>query len=402
MATFSYKAITPDGTATEGKMNARDVFDLAAQLKASGNRLISSDEVEDKVPFYKRGLFGSVKVPEKVIFARNLSAMIGAGLSMSRALDVLKRQTKNQKFQIVLEDLGRDIKKGGTLSEGMKKHPKVFSPLFVSMVKAGEESGKVADSLLTVGTQIEKAYLIQRKVKGALVYPGIIISAMIIVGILMLIYVVPTLTSTFEELDVDLPASTQAIITVSDAFNNHLFLMLAGIVTFIISVFIAARTQRGKRAIDFAVLRIPVIGTLIQKTNAARTARTFSSLLDSGVEVVESLSIVEDVIQNSYYKDVLAKAGARIQKGEQISETFIAAEKLYPPLFSEMVAVGEETGQLSGMLSEIADFYEKEVEESTKNMTTIIEPILMVIVGVGVGFFAISMITPMYSLVSGI
>jgi len=402
---FNYTAINKEGERTSGTANAKDKFELAHQMKSKGLVLVDAKEsgVKDGFDFTAINLILSrVKIQEKIVFAHNLSVMVRAGLSLSRAVGILEKQTKNEKFKRAIRSIGGDIKKGNSLNVGMKKFPKVFSQLFVSMVRAGEESGSLSETLDVVGDQMEKNYQIQRKVKGALIYPSIVISAMIIVGILMLIFVVPTLTATFKDVGVELPVTTKAIILVSDFLSGNIILSLTIIVAFITLVVLGIKTKSGKRLVDFSVTRIPLIGDLVKKTNSARTARTLSSLLSSGVDIIEALKITEDVIQNSYYKEVIVKARNSIQKGKPLSESFMEAKHLYPILVGEMIEVGEETGKLTDMLVEVAVFYEGEVDDATKNMTTIIEPFLMVIVGVVVGFFAISMISPMYSLMDSI
>ena len=402
---FNYKAIATDGKKISGEQEAQDKFDLARQIKSKGSILISAKEADKGVYAFVDAFeefFSRVKMREKIILAKNMSTMIKAGLSLSRTLNILKRQTKNKKLKTILSSIAEEVNKGGSLSSGMAKFPKVFSPLFVSMVKAGEESGSITESLLVVGSQMEKSYTLRKKIRGALIYPGIIISALVVVGILMLMFVVPTLTSTFKELKVELPISTQIIIFISDFLRVNIFLTLSSIVLAITLIVLFFRTKIGKRIFDYSILRIPLIGTLVKKTNSARTTRTLSSLLSSGVDIVEALSITEEVLQNSYYKEVIRDAQKNIQKGIPLSRVFLEAENIYPMLVGEMVEVGEETGKLTDMFLEIATFYEKDVDEATKNMATIIEPFLMIIVGTIVGFFAVSMISPTYSLLSSI
>ena len=302
----------------------------------------------------------------------------------------------------MLGKVGESIKKGSSLNEAFSKFPKVFQPLFVSMVKAGEESGSLSESLAVVGKQMEKAHNLKKKIRGAMIYPTIIVFAMVIIGIVMLMYVVPTLTQTFKELDVELPKSTQFVISLSDFLTNNTIIALITIIALGIGGVIGFRSKRGKRIFEYIILHIPVISNMVKETNSARTTRTLSSLLSSGVEVVNSLSITGDVIQNSYYKEVLDCSEKDIQKGLPLSKAFMENENLYPILVGEMIAVGEETGQLSDMLHQIAEFYESEVEQKTKNMSTIIEPFLMILIGTVVGFFAVSMVSPIYSISAGI
>jgi len=405
MTTFKYKAQKTTGELYENTLEAESKFELYEHLHQEGGTLVSYEEVGKSFAknFEKiNSLFSKVKLQQKILFARNLGAMLDAGLALSRALSVMERQTKNKKFKSVITDISDMINKGQTFAQALSEHADVFPQVFISMVKAGEESGGLAEALKVVSDQLEKTYKLRKKIRGAMMYPAIIISVMIIIGILMLIYVVPTLTSTFKELGVDLPITTQIVIGVSDFLSNNAILSLVGLVVLGIGIWLLARMPKGKRALEFVVLRIPVIGKIVKEINSARTARTLASLLSAGVEVVSSLEITRDVVQNSYYKEVIAEAGESIQKGSQVSEVFSRHDDLYPILVGEMISVGEETGKMSEMLLQLAEFYENEVEQKTKDLSTVIEPFLMVIIGVVVGFFAVSMITPMYSLVSAI
>jgi len=401
MPKFKLKTLQKDGKLFEGVVEAADRFAVYDQVRKEQATVISVSEINkmskismDTISDFLSG----VKASEKIMLARNLSAMLGAGLTVTRALDVMQRQTNNVKLKNILRAVGEDINTGTNFHTALEKFPKVFSKLFVSMVKAGEESGKLAGALENISKQMKRAYDLNKKVRGAMTYPSIIIVVMLIIGALMLTYVVPTLTKTFEELNADLPASTQFIIAVSNFLKEHT-LTAALILIIVISILIMwFKTAQGRRMLDYTFLHIPIIKIMVKEVNSARTARTLSSLLSSGVEVVSAISITRDVVQNSYYKEVLKSAEGVIEKGEPISQTFIENEHLYPALVGEMIAVGEETGQLSDMLKEIAEFYEEEVEQKTKNLSTIIEPLLMIFIGVVVGFFALSMITPIYSI----
>jgi len=403
MPIFSYRAKKMSGEEKGGIREAKDRFELARLLRQEEYSLISfKEKKEKKKPIFNfAGLMG-VSVSDKMVFSRNLGVMISAGLALTRALDILSRQTKNKKFKKIILVLIESVQKGVPLSEAMKIYPNVFPPFFIAMVRVGEESGKLSESLKLVAEQLERDHVLTRKIKGALIYPTIIIIVMIVIGILMLLYVVPTLISTFKELNVELPMSTQIIIFTSDFLTNH---PLSVIGIFLVLLFIfpwLARTERGKRLLSTVSLHLPLFSTIVKKINSSRTSRTLASLIDSGVNIIEALSITKDVLQNHRYKQVLENAKVDVQKGAPISESFKKASNLYPILVGEMMAVGEETGKLSEMLNRLAVFYEEEVAEATKDMTTVIEPVLMIIIGAIVGFFAISMIKPMYSMMSGI
>lgn len=402
MPKFKVTTVNKEGKTVKSIKEAPDKFALFRNIKQEGHTLVSVKESGEKKIFSMEKineLIGSVKTQEKITFARNLGAMIEAGLPLARALSVIEKQSRNEKFKSVVRDLSEGIKKGNSLSQTMGESPKVFSKLFVAMVQAGEESGKLVETLKVVGDQIEQSHTLKKRIKGAMMYPGIILSVMIIIGILMLIYVVPTLTSTFKELDVDLPLSTQVILSISDFLNNHIITSLLLIFSIITILYIFFRNPQGKRTLDFMLLHAPFISTMVKETNTARTSRTLASLLSSGVEIVRAIEITHDVLQNSYYKEVLKDAGGKIQKGIQLSKVFSEHEDIYPIFITEMINVGEETGKLPEMFLRVAVFYENEIEQKTKNLSTIVEPILMVVIGAAVGFFAVSMISPTYSLI---
>lgn len=401
---FSYKAKLKNGEIFEGVLEAADRFALSREIRLHGNIPISVDEKRESVNMmaFINNLLSGVSITEKIIFTKNLSGMLKAGLSLSRALSVLQKQNKNVLLNKILTSLSNGINAGETLSSGLAKFPNVFSALFVSMVRSGEESGNLSNALLDIGINLDKSSSLSKKIKGALIYPGVILSAMVIIGVLMFAFVVPTLANTFKELGVKLPTSTRAIIFLGNFFSNHLILTFVIISMGVASLVALARAKFIVKYTDFVIMRLPIIGTLVQELNTARTARTLASLLSSGVSITRAVEITEEVVQNIYYKKVLNEAKISIEKGAPFSEAFRVHPELYPVMMSEMIQVGEETGKLSDMLLNIALFYEEAIENKTKNLSTIIEPILMVTIGAGVGFFAISMISPLYSILGSI
>lgn len=402
---FSYSAKSKEGGIVEGTMEAMDRFALSRDLRTRGLLPLSISEQGATLSGRINQLldrFSKVSVAEQIIFTKNLSGMIKAGLSLYRALLVLQKQTKNPTLNKILISISTDINAGGTLSSGLAKFPKVFSKLFISMTRAGEESGNLAGALSDIGLNLEKSHSLTKKIHGALIYPGVIMSAMVVIGVLMFAFVVPTLASTFKELGVVLPTSTRVLIFFGNFFSNNLILTFVILICASFGLVSLFRAQFMAKYIDFAVVRFPLIKNLAKELNTARTARSMSSLLASGVSITRAVEITEDVVQNIYYKKVLNEAKTLVEKGSPFSQAFAANVNLYPIMMSEMIQVGEETGKLSDMLTQIASFYEEEVENKTKNLSTIIEPLLMVVIGAGVGFFAISMISPLYSILGSI
>ncbi len=408
MAKFTYTGTTKEGEKVTLTVDASDKYAVYEVARTNGHAVSSVREVSafsilryfnfEKINFF----LSKVKSDELVMLTRNLGSMLKAGLPLSRALSVIERQSKNPRTKGTMTRLRESINKGDPFHVGLQSFPETFSPLYVAMVRAGEESGGMVSALQTIALQLQRSSSLKKKIKGAMIYPAIVISVMCLIGVLMMIYVVPTLTATFKQLSIELPLSTRIIIGLSDFLSENGMLTLAGVILFVLGVIGISRTGTGKRVIHYTIIHLPVIGNLVKQTNSAYTARTLSSLLSAGVDVISAITITEDVVQNVYYKEVLRLAATRVEKGSPLSETFIENEHLYPILVGEMVSVGEETGQISNMLVEIADFYETEVEQKTKDLSTIIEPVLMVVIGVGVGFFALAMIAPIYSIGDGI
>lgn len=402
MSHFIFKAKKISGEIYKGERDANDRYELYKLLRDQGEEVIEYKEKSSgkrwnfNVSF---SIFNKVKTIEKINFARNLGAMLEAGLALSRALSVIEKQTKNPVFKKIISSLIAEIDKGITLSDALAKHEKAFPKIFVAMVHAGEQSGTLAESLKIVALQMDSAYALDKRIKGALMYPAVIVTAMVIIAILMFIYVIPTLLKTFTDLHVKLPASTQFILNVSNLIRDRGLLVLIVFVAVVGALVWWSKKDSGKKVIHASLLKIPVIGQLVQEVNTARTARTMSSLLSSGVDVVESVNITAEVVQNVHFKHALEKASNAIKNGELMSKTFAEYTNYYPIFFVEMMNVGEETGKTGEMLLGVAKYYEDDVNQRTKDMSTIIEPILILVIGGAVGFFAISMIQPMYSLV---
>lgn len=397
---FHYKTIDKAGKQMESKLEAKDKFDLYHLIKSDGSTVIFAEEVkESKLRFSSQNMLpflNRVKMHDKILFARNLSKMIDAGLPITRSLSIMEKEAGGE-LKTVLLDLSNSISKGKTLNEGMKNHPKVFSELFVSMVRSGEESGNLSKALQNIALQMEKSYQLTKKIKGALIYPVVIICLMVAIGVLMMIYMVPTLTATFVGLGVALPLSTRIIIGTSNFLVSYYSVVIVGVIALAFLFTFLVRTEKGKRLIDIAILKIPVVKDMVKQINSARTARTMSSLLTSGVDIIVAVNVTKEVLQNSFYKDVLTEIEGTIQKGVPMSKIFSSHNNLYPIFVSEMVSVGEETGKIGEMLMSVALFYEDEIDQKTKDMSSVIEPFLMIFIGLAVGVFAISIISPIYS-----
>lgn len=407
MTKFTFKAKKQGGEVYDGEKDVADRYELYRLIRESGDELVSAEEKKGKggVGLHMNISFGGskhVKAVDKINFARNLGSMIGAGLPLSRALTVLERQAHNKNLKSVITDVRTGIDKGLTFADSLAKYPKVFPELFISMVHAGEQSGTLSDSLKVIAQQLESSNNLEKRVRGAMMYPAVILSAMVIIAILMFMFVIPTLLSTFVSLNVQLPFTTQIILDISNIVQHYGLFVLIGAFLLGYGFIRWSKTPIGKNIDHSLMLKMPIIGGLVQEVNTARTARTLSSLLGAGVDFVESVNITSQVIQNVHFRSVLQKAGDAIKKGDLMSQVFASNTKLYPIFLSEMMSVGEETGKIGEMLAGVAHYYEEDIDQKTKDMSTIIEPLIMIVIAAGVGFFAVAMISPMYALVNAI
>jgi type II secretory pathway component PulF len=405
MPQYIYTAKSYDGKTKGGTAEVPDEKVLAQQLRSEGFLITSVKAIEErkeKVKIDFSNYFTSVPLKEKMMFARNLRVMISSGLPISRAVNNLAIQTRNKSFKKILLEINGSLQKGQSLSASLAKYPRVFNDLFVSMVRIGEASGNLEEILDIVAKQLEKEHELLSKVRGAMIYPAVIILAMIGISILMLTYILPQIMGVFKDMDVTLPRSTQAIVDISNFMQNHSILVVAGSIGLIIFFIVFGKSATGKKTISFLTIKMPIISNIVIKVNCARFSRIYSSLLRSGVTVLDALNIIGDTLSNYYYKEAIKNSVEQIQKGTNLSAIIIKYPKIFPVLVPQMIEVGEETGKTEEVLAKLAEFYEEEVSQITKNLSSIIEPVLMIVIGVAVGFFAIAMLQPMYSLMENI
>ena len=404
MPKFSYLAKSPAGEEKSGIVEIKDERELAKTLRQQGFILIKAEllTLEKKRLRLVFPFLAGVSLAERMFFTRNLQVMIAAGLPLPRALETLSLQAKSKRLKEALSEIRQEIVKGNNFSETLKRYPDIFSELYQNMIKVGEESGTLEEVLGVLTRQMERDYELKSKIKGALMYPAVIISAMIGIGIMMLIVVVPKLAETFEELDIELPLTTRVVIGLGTFLAAKWYLAFLIIIILAFLLWLTLKSKEGKKTIDSLFLRMPVISPLIKKTNSAYTARTLSSLISAGVPIVRSLEIVSGILANIYYKKAISEAAEKVRKGAKLSDALSAYKDIYPLIIFQMIKVGEETGETSKVLAKLADFFEEDIGNATKNIASIIEPILMLIIGAVVGFFAISMVQPMYSMLGAI
>jgi type IV pilus assembly protein PilC len=377
------------GETLTGEQVAENEHDLAQALRAAGALLVSTKEITERKEVHGKLFSGFKGIPlkEKMLFTRNLAVMVSSGLPIPRAIQNLSVQTKNKRFQLILNQVFVDLQGGMSLAEALSKHKGVFNELFVNMIAVGEVSGNLEEVLDILATQLEKDNDLLSKVRGALVYPAVILFAMTAVGILMLTYILPKITGVFKEMNVTLPATTLFIMAVSNFLIQHYLLVIILFIVLIFGTRWFAKTALGKRAFSKLYLYLPILGPIVVKVNCARFARIYSSLLSSGVPVLRALEIIERTLTNVYYRAAIHDAMEGIQKGTNLSDVLLRYPRLFPVLVPQIIQVGEETGKTESVLTRLAQFYEEEVSQITKNMSSIIEPVLMLIIGCGVGFF---------------
>jgi len=406
MPLFSFRAKSYSGEIKSGSLEAKNEKDLAKTLQKEGYLLIDAELIEaTKSPIFNfkiyLPLFG-VSFADKIMFTKNLEVMVRAGVSLPRAISILGEQVKNSAFKKALNEISQRLLKGESFAETLKGYPAIFSEIYYQMIKIGEESGTLENSLQNLALQLEKDYDLRAKIKGALLYPAVIVSFMVLVGIAMVVYVVPKLAQIFKDLNVELPATTKFIINFSEFLASKFYLAILGLGLLFLFFKIFSKTKEAQKINSFIVLKIPVVNNLIQKVNASYVLRTLSTLIGAGVSFVRSVEIVADLVPNYYFKEALKNAREEIRQGKRLSQALKNYSQIFPLTVLQMLEVGEETGETAKIFKDLADFYEEEVTTATKNLVSIIEPVLMVIIGLMVGFFAISMIQPIYSMLGSI
>ncbi len=344
------------------------------------------------------------KVPlkEKLFFVQHLSLMLRVGISLSKALYTLSIQAQNKYFALILSEMAKRVDSGEGFSEVLKRYPRVFNDLFINMIEAGEASGKLEEVLKQLFVQMKKEHALIAKVRGAMTYPAVILIALVGISIFMMVVVVPGMTANFIEMKVELPLPTKILVGISNILRTQGPLAAAIIAGLIMLSARFAKTKKGKRFFDSIILKSPIVGTIVKKINLARFARNLSSLLKTDIMIVRAFEISAGVLGNSFYKEALLDIGSKLKKGETITESMKIYPKLFPPVVSQMIAIGEETGDLDNILIELAEFYEEEVNQIMTDLPSLIEPILILVLGLGVGGIAISIIMPMYKITSAV
>ncbi len=402
MPSYNYSAASKTGNTETGTIEAANLVAAGHLLKEQG--LIPMDLVEKKERDFMAKLTNLATVPlkEKIAFIQNLDLLLRSGVSAPRAMRIIAKQTGNKKFQNTINILAGNVEAGKSMHEAMSDFPKIFSHIFISMIEVGEISGNLEKSLEYLRIQLQREADLKSKTKGAMIYPGVIISAMVIIGIALAIFVLPSLTATFKDFDTQLPITTKIVIGFSDFMAANSVLVIGGLLA-IVGGFIAfMRSSVGKRLLDGFLLHMPLISPVVKKINMARFSRILGSLMKSGISVVQGLSVTAQAMDNVYYREVLEQAAESVKVGKPLTEALGQHAKLFPFIVTQMLSIGEETGNLENILDQLAEHFEAEVDDTMKNMSSIIEPLLLLVIGAVVGFLALALISPIYNISNSI
>lgn len=400
MPTFTYRARDLQGIDHKGTIETIDESSAARILSRKGLIITSLKEIKagNQGSFFYKFLH-RVSFDDLVVSTRQLATMINAGLVLSESIDILAEQQSNKTFQLVLSDISRDIKGGLDLASALRKHPDVFPPLYSSLIKAGEQAGNLDVILNQLATNLEKDREFKSRIKGALIYPVIVIIAMIIVMLIMLFYVIPKLTSLYTQSNLDLPLPTKILIKTSEFMVNSWYLLLTVLIVAVIVLRRWIATPEGRFKFDSFFLKVPLIGKIIKGANLTNFTRTFGLLATAGVPILDSLKIIKDVISNSVYKKAIEQTFQGIERGLTLSAQ-LQAVGVFPKIVPQMFRVGEETGKIDEVSFKMSEYFESETDHLVKNLTVAIEPLILIILGVGVGFLVLSIILPIYNLTS--
>jgi len=397
--TYRYSAMDTSGRNVSGTLEADSLELVRAKLADLSYHILTIREA--KARGGAQGWFAGiqrVKLRDLVMFSRQFATMIDAGLSVVKCLDILQKQARNPKLKDVTGEIKRDVGGGMSLTETLQRHPRVFSALYVNMIRAAEAAGILDQVLDRLATFLEKEQETRNKIKSAMMYPAVVFCFATLVLLALVFFVLPKFKGIFETMGLELPLSTKLMLNSSDYMRDYWYIALIVTVGTAVGAKLIARTDKGQYAIDAAKLRLPIFGDLMLKTSVSRFARTFGTLISSGVPVLRALEIVADTAGNRVISDTVVQARESIKEGEKIS-TPLFGSKIFPVMVTQMIAVGEETGRLDQMLVKVSNFYDEEVDATLKGLTSLIEPLMIVGLGLIVGFVAVSVISPIYSLV---
>jgi len=397
MPLFSYKALNAKGQVIEDTIQATNKKDAATILMGNELKVLTLKNLESGII-----IGGGISVSEKANFCRFMGMMLRSGLPLPEALEIIRRESKNSHMQKILADVSFQTRKGRSLSSVLAMYKNDFDPVFLTIISAGEQSGTLEKSFDYLAKQLLASYEFSQKVKGSLMYPGVIISAMVGEGFLMAFFILPRLSNVFLSLNMDLPLATKLILDAGNFIGENTVLVLVGsVILFIITAFLFVYTPT-RRAITLSLGRLPAVRKMMNEIDIARFSRTLAILLKSGVPIIQSLDVSANSLAQPKWKEAAKTFSARVAKGESLSDVLLDEKNRFPVVLAQAIRTGEETGSMDVVLEELADFYEKEVDYSLKRITSLLEPVLMLLIGLAVGAMVILIITPIYSIVGGI
>ncbi len=401
---YEYKIITTDGSVRTGELQADSVKVVYDQLVSRGYSVVSVEPKRKSLAaldfsFLDRLFQKPIKDDDIATFTTLFGTMLKAGVPLTEGLDVIISQTENPRFKEILSDVKRQIQSGEQLSEAFGRYPKVFGPLFLSLVRVGEIGGGLPENLLYLAGILESQKELNQRIKNAMVYPSIMASVAVIIVTFLLTFIIPSFVEIFTDAGVELPGLTIALLATSSFISSYWYLLFPGLILLVVGLKLLVKTDRGERIFHKGLLQTPIIGDLIRKLNVARFSRTYGSLLSRGVPLVETLEVVAHVISNRIIREVIEKVERQIKQGRSFTEP-LAESKEIPPMVVQMFAVGEESGALDEMAIEVADFYDSEVAHEVSRLTTVLEPLLIIGVGLIVSMLILACLLPMFDMMS--
>jgi type II secretory pathway component PulF len=396
-----YRAVSQDGKTVRGLVDAKDVKEAAFYLRKHQLTPIKILEANKSGAAQFQQLLRRTTNGDVIYFTRQTASMLSSGLTLMQALQVMKNQALKPAMNDVITGIIADVENGSTLSASLEKFPKVFSPIYIALIKTGESAGLLDKLLLRLAENMEKQQKLKSTIKSAMMYPVIVVVMMVAVMTIMMIFVVPQLSGLYGNLNIELPFTTKVVVAISNFSVTYWPIVLVGIVA---SVFFSRRwykSESGRKIIDGAVLRIPILGKLLLESMTAEFTRTLGLLIGSGSLVVDSLTQTSAIVNNVHYQAAIDMVSKRVEKGISVGDA-MEASPIFPPMVVEMVKIGEQTGKLDESLLRVSEYFEREVEQSVKTLTTLMEPIIMVCLALGVGFLIFAVITPIYNLMSAL
>lgn len=402
MKKFKYSARDQQGKIVTGNLEAKDYDSVADILHDRGLIVVN---VKESMGLNLEKLaevnIGGVPMKEKVVFMRQMATMVGAGLPLSRSLEIMTQQTENPMFRRVLKDVLLSVQSGKSLSDSFRAQEEIFDEVTLNLIEAGEESGNLETILERLATELEEKNSLGRKLKSAMIYPTIILVVIIAVVVLMMIVLIPSMATIYSDFDAELPAVTKILMSMSDFFVHYWWAILVVLAVLIIGGKFYLDSDKGKRSFDKIVLKIPVVGMIITKMQLAQFTRVLALLLGSGLSIIKALELTGASLSNSMFRDTVAEAKSEVEKGGALAIP-IARSEYFPLLVSSMIAVGEETGEIDAVLTKVSQYYKEEVDVATTNMSSVLEPVFLIIMGLAIGFIALGVYMPMFQLSSAI